>query len=467
MKRVINKMTTVALALMALMASCTDKEGPEPTLSVTPQVTDIEFAADGVTLTTGGSTTFTVVTNQSSWKVFPDKTWVKISKSDNQFTVSADPVTGFVGPEAAEITVIAGKGMATSIRIGVQQRGEIQSLQVTPSNIRAIEFSGDGATATSGGTTVQPVFTVSTNVGSWKAESDQAWLTVIEQDNTFTLTAAYNYSLEPPATATVTVSAGDAVPVVITVTQAGGALPSLEVEPSDIRAIEFSGDGETATSDGNIVQPVFTVTTNWSTWEAVSDQMWLTVIKQENTFTLTAAYNSSLEPPATATVTVSAGDATPVVITVTQAGGEPLDIERELWTIVDFSSQWNDNVYGAKNILDDDLGTQWHTDPFDAAVNGMPQWVIVDMYKEQKISGFIFANRNEELSRSPKRIKFEVSSDGETWSEALVVNDIPQIMSEIMEFPCTPVTARYLKVNVEDVWEPDGAWTYISIISIF
>jgi hypothetical protein len=97
----------------------------------------------------------------------------------------------------------------------------------------------------------------------------------------------------------------------------------------------------------------------------------------------------------------------------------------------------------------------------------MPQWVIVDMKKEQRISGFLFANRHEELSRSPRRVKFEVSLDGVTWSEALVVNDIPQVMSEIMRFPCTPVKAHYLKVIVEDVWEPGGVWTYIAFLSIF
>ena len=150
------------------------------------------------------------------------------------------------------------------------------------------------------------------------------------------------------------------------------------------------------------------------------------------------------------------------------SGGEPdLGIERDIWTLVDFSSEWNNSVYAASNVLNDDLTLQWHTDPFDAAKNGIPQWLIIDMKKEQRISGFFFANRNEELSRSPKRIKFEVGSDGETWTEALVVDDIPQIMSEIMRFSCIPVTARYLKVTVEEVWEPDGAWTYIALISIF
>jgi len=62
-------------------------------LSVTPSVTDIVFAADGKSATSGGSPinslTFTVETNQTWWNVIAEPNWVIISRSGNQFTMSA------------------------------------------------------------------------------------------------------------------------------------------------------------------------------------------------------------------------------------------------------------------------------------------------------------------------------------------------------------------------------------------
>ena len=141
-------------------------------------------------------------------------------------------------------------------------------------------------------------------------------------------------------------------------------------------------------------------------------------------------------------------------------------IERDIWSIIDFSSEWNDTSYGVKNVLDDEIGTVWHSDPFNAATNGMPQWFTVDMNKTQRISGFIFANRQDDLSASPTRIRFEVSSDGLTWSTALIVDDIPNIF-DMQTFPCdSPVMARYFKLIIETNYA-GAPWSHVAHISIY
>ena len=99
---------------------------------------------------------------------------------------------------------------------------------------------------------------------------------------------------------------------------------TLSVSPS-VKNIIFSSDAQSATADGQSIDPnpTFTVETNQSTWIVVSNQEWVTVTKQsDNTFTMTVAANPGTEQHQEATVIVAAGKALPDTIIVTQI--EPL-----------------------------------------------------------------------------------------------------------------------------------------------
>lgn len=101
---------------------------------------------------------------------------------------------------------------------------------------------------------------------------------------------------------------------------------------STISEIQFSGDGKTAWSNGTEITPSFEVVTNQATWNVtVTPAEAATWCKAEKTadgksFTITATENTENIPPATATVTVTAGDAAPVVITVTQSKASKMKI---------------------------------------------------------------------------------------------------------------------------------------------
>ena len=93
--------------------------------------------------------------------------------------------------------------------------------------------------------------------------------------------------------------------------------PTLSVTP-DTRAVIFSAAGVATTGSAEII-----VTTNVAAgWTAVSDQTsWLTVTasgKSGDKLMLTAAPNLTTATPPEATVTINAGNATPVEITATQ-----------------------------------------------------------------------------------------------------------------------------------------------------
>ncbi len=120
------KLSVVLLtAMMVLVVSCKDTDEVIPELSVTPSVTDIVFAADGVTLTAGDSEispVFTILTNQSDWDVQSDKEWLSVYRyRGNGFMVMAQPNSLDTPKEAAEIIVTAGN--AAPVKIKVQQLG--------------------------------------------------------------------------------------------------------------------------------------------------------------------------------------------------------------------------------------------------------------------------------------------------------------------------------------------------------
>ena len=86
--------------------------------------------------------------------------------------------------------------------------------------------------------------------------------------------------------------------------------PSLSVDHS---ALSFTAE---ATESYNVA-----VSTNQSSWNATSNQTWCVVTMGTNQFTVTAAANTDTSSR-TATITVSAGNASNVTITVTQEAGK-------------------------------------------------------------------------------------------------------------------------------------------------
>lgn len=195
------------------------------------------------------------------------------------------------------------------------------TLSLSPATT-AVVFSADGKTATSGGTALTPNFTVTTNQTAWDVQVTPAgsWCTATKSGSTFTLTAVANPSITAPEPATVTVTAGNAQPVTISVTQFG-ADAALAISPV-VEALEFSASGTKVFIGTQEVAPNFAVTTNQTSWEVTVTPAgsWCRAAKTEdgNGFTLTADINRATSAPDQATVTVTADDADPITITVTQ-----------------------------------------------------------------------------------------------------------------------------------------------------
>ncbi|MDR1825297.1 MAG: hypothetical protein LBR27_08245, partial [Bifidobacteriaceae bacterium] len=264
---------------------------PTPTLSV---------SSNSVSLPAEASTfgPITVTTNQPSWSVSSNKSWLTVTKAANSFTLSAADNTT-ASRRTATVTVLAG---GVNRVVAVTQDGAAPILSVSSATV---------SVGAAGGTS--SAITVTTNQSSWSVTDNASWLTTSKAANTFTVTATANTSTAS-RTATVTVTAGSATAVTVTVTQAGAAAPTLSVSPM---SVSLGAAAETSSA--------ITVTTNQSSWTATDNATWLTVNTSASSFTVTAAENTSTVAR-TATVTVKAGSATAVTVAVTQAAGTPVTI---------------------------------------------------------------------------------------------------------------------------------------------
>ncbi|GHT20929.1 hypothetical protein FACS189430_00170 [Bacteroidia bacterium] len=179
-----------------------------PTLSLTPaEQTAIAFAADG---TAAGNATFTVTTNTGGYDAVANKSWVKVTKIGNSFTVSATANTSYTAPEAATVTVTA--GTATPVVLAVTQAAAAPTLALTPAEQTAIAFAADGTPANNA------EFTVTTNTGGYEAVASASWVKVEKTGNSFTVSATPQ-TLD--AAATLTVSANGADDIVLNLTIEG------------------------------------------------------------------------------------------------------------------------------------------------------------------------------------------------------------------------------------------------------
>lgn len=178
-----------------------------------------------------------------------------------------------------------------------------------------ITFNADGT----GG---MKIITITTNQPSWtyslNPSNGAGWLSVVQSGNTLQLSASSNESADSRDDVTVTISAGNAPHIQITIKQLTGNANLSTDAPSKI----------TFNADGTGGMDIITVTTNRPKWGyALSPEDgagWLTVTKSGNKLQLKAAQNPIAEPREEVILTISADKAPDVQISVQQLGAEPV-----------------------------------------------------------------------------------------------------------------------------------------------
>ncbi|MDR2384662.1 MAG: discoidin domain-containing protein [Tannerella sp.] len=137
-------------------------------------------------------------------------------------------------------------------------------------------------------------------------------------------------------------------------------------------------------------------------------------------------------------------------------------LDKSNWEVIEASSVWTDG-YETNRMLDGDRSTYWHS-----ALNGMPQWFVVDMKGPKRIKGFYFVHRQETSQTStPKTVKFEVSMDALNWTTAFETDDFDQSKLRI-EVPLNNTIggARYFRFTCNKTVS-EASYTYVAEIGAY
>ena len=180
-----------------------------------------------------------------------------------------------------------------------EEEPAMNTLEVTPSS--PLEFAAlDNE---------DKVLIVTTDASSWEADAPEWVLTTVEGDR-LVVNVRDNVSSES-RTGRITVSAGNAEPVHVSVIQneAEEDVDILSVTPDD--PISFNASGNAGVS--------LEVSTNAGDW-AFDVPEWITASKHDGNILFVNAEDNPSEQQRIGRITVSAGEAEPVVINVMQAG---------------------------------------------------------------------------------------------------------------------------------------------------
>ena len=218
---------TMLLAAVTCLISCSDSTSPDdvidPKLS-TDSPDKIFFNPDG----SGDVLSITVTTNQEKWDFVLDPAdgWLTVERTGDVLELSAEVNPDRDNPRRAKITITAGK--ATPVIITAVQRAEdVIDPELSTDSPEEIFFNPDGS-----GDVLS--ITVTTNQEEWDfiLDSEDEWLTVERTENVLELSANVNLDSNQRQ-ATLTIMAGEAVPVVITATQLARTAPAFVLDGID------------------------------------------------------------------------------------------------------------------------------------------------------------------------------------------------------------------------------------------
>ena len=290
----------------AAVLSCKKDEIKQETLEVSPSK-DLQFLAKG-----NEDAVLTISTNASSYEVDAED-WVITQKDGNKLSVNVEDNKS--AERSCDMTISAGTAEPVVIKI-TQAAGEADAISVAPTPL-LFKASGNES----------QTLTVTTNVEDWTYDlsfgenEEEGWFTVKADEadpKSLVVTVSDYAETDGERVGSIDFSAGDAT---ASVPVRQSAKDIVEVNPSGPLTFAWNA------SEGETLE----VTTTADSWDVAVDadaQSWITADKENATLTITVSTNDS-ESERSGKVTVSAGNAEPVEIQVTQTG-KPAPVNGQL-----------------------------------------------------------------------------------------------------------------------------------------
>lgn len=305
MKKIFQVLLGTAMVAAAVL-SCKKDEIKQETLEVSPSE-ELRFLAKG-----NKDAVLTINTSASSYEVDAED-WVITRKNGNELSVNVRDNKS--AERSCDMTISAGTAEPVVIKI-TQAAGEADAISVAPTPLLFRASGNEPQT-----------LTVTTNVEDWTYVADfgkneqEDWFTVTPDDadpKSLTVTVTDYTETDGERTGSIDFSAGEAK---VSVPVRQSARDMVEVTPSEPLTFSWN-DAERVALE---------VTTTADSWDVAVDadaQSWITTDKENATLTITVSTNES-ESERSGKVTVSAGNAEPVEIQVTQTG-KPAPVNGQL-----------------------------------------------------------------------------------------------------------------------------------------
>lgn len=172
-----------------------------------------------------------------------------------------------------------------------------QTLSITPTEL----------TFTADETQTQTV-EITTNAGFWFVEKSDDWVKYTKSGNKLFISVLDYTNTIDVRTATVTITAGEAQPVDITVTQ-----ETKEPNTFSINPVSLSYDANEI-GDRTVV-----ITTDAESWDATTGAAWIKLVKQDNVLNVSVSEENTESVSRIAHIKITAGDAPEMTLVVTQA----------------------------------------------------------------------------------------------------------------------------------------------------
>jgi len=281
---------TVTAGTAKATVTVTQKKAKKNTLSV--EQSSLLFIASQT-----GFKDVTITTDAESWDATSTATWFSIQKQDKTLKVTVNALNRSAEPRIAYITVTAGN--ADEVKVEVNQEITRNTLEVAPKFF----YYPEGVTGAKSANVV-------TNADNWEYDVDAEaakWLDVKKQENKLEVTPKGPNTGISERTAEIKVTAGNAIPVDVTVIQDPVPPVFLRVNPASL----LYEAGQT----GN---KTLTVETNAASWEPTTSSDWFTSQKSGNTIIVNVSSLNNGASQRSANITVTAPGATTVTVPVTQ-----------------------------------------------------------------------------------------------------------------------------------------------------
>lgn len=305
MKKFFQVLLGTAMVAAAVL-SCKKDEIKQETLEVSPSE-KLQFLAKG-----NEDAVLTISTNASSYEVDAED-WVITQKDGNKLSVNVKDNKS--AERSCDMTISAGTAEPVVIKI-TQAAGEADAISVAPTPLLFRASGNEPQT-----------LTVTTNVEDWTyvasfgKNEEEDWFTVTPDDadpKSLIVTVTDYTETDGERTGSIDFSAGDAK---VSVPVRQSARDMVEVTPSE--PLTFSWND----AEGVDLE----VTTTAASWDAAVEtgaESWINIQKEGTTLTISVEVNGR-ESERSGKVTVSAGNAEPVEIQVTQTG-KPAPVNGQL-----------------------------------------------------------------------------------------------------------------------------------------